>query len=129
MGSIARRSFKSAAVRITNMPETKSYIVTEVARSIKREMKSICSFAHNSMLRDQKQDLRLFSWEKLFVEFKQNVPTLVHFLSCLLPKADEKLVSFICGVILKKRCKHMSLMQRVISVMLYGNASHKEVHS
>jgi len=78
VGSIARRNFKSAAVHITNIPETKSYIVTEAARSIKREMKSIRSLAHNSILCDQKEDLRLFRWEKLFVEFKQNVPTLVH---------------------------------------------------
>lgn len=61
------------------------------------------------------------------MEFEQNVPTLVQLLHCLLPKADKKLVSFISAVILKQRCKHMSLMQRVFSVMLYGNASHKEV--
>ena len=61
------------------------------------------------------------------MEFEQNVPTLVKLFCCLLPKADRKLVSFIIAVMLKQRCKHMCLVQKVVSVMLYGNATHKEV--
>jgi len=124
---------------MARLQATKSYVVEEVARSIKKEMKHICSLKHNSTLRnsakdksqlkdeDQERDLRLFSWKRLYTEFKDNVPTLVKLVSSLLPKADETLVSFICGVIVKKRCKFMSLMQRAISVLLYGTGTYKEV--
>ena len=109
------------------MQQTRPYIVAEVAKSIKVEMKNICSLAHNSMLRDQNKQLKSFSWENLLVEFEQNVPTLILVLRYLLPKADGKLLSFIVAIMLKQRCKHMSLVQRVISVVLYGNATQKEV--
>ena len=79
------------------------------------------------MLRGQDEQLKSFSWESLLVEFEQKVPTLILMLRYLLPKADGKLLSFIVAIILKRHCKHMSLVQRVISVVLYGNAIQKEV--
>jgi len=45
-------------------------------------------------------------------ELTQVMPTL---LQKLLPKANVKLLSFFISILLKKRCKHMSLVQRVIS--------------
>ena len=81
------------------------------------------------MLRGQDEQLKSFSWESLLVEFEQKVPTLILMLWYFLPKADGKLLSFIVAIILKRRCKHMymSLVHRVISVVLYGNATQKEV--
>ena len=43
VASLSRRNFRSAAIGITNMQNTKSYIVTEVAKNIKTEMKNVCS--------------------------------------------------------------------------------------
>ena len=127
IASLSRRSFKAAATGIVKLQQTRPYIVAEVAKSIKTEMKNICSLEHNSVLRGQEEQLKSFSWENLLVEFKQNVPTLIMLLRYLLPKADGKLLSFIVAIILKRHCKHMSLVQRVISVVLYGNATQKEV--
>ena len=36
-------------------------------------------------------------------------------------------IAFVVSVLLKRRCKHMSLVQRVISLVLYGNAAKKQV--
>ena len=127
IASLSRRNYKAAVTGITKIQQTGSYIVAEVAKSMKTEMKDICSLAHNSMLRGQDEQLKSFSWESLLVEFEQKVPTLILMLRYLLPKADGKLLSFIVAIILKRRCKHMSLVQRVISVVLYGNATQKEV--
>ena len=109
-----------------NIGEAKPHMIAQVAKFIRAEMKSICSLAHNSILRGQHDQIKLFNWESVLVEFEQNVPTLILLLRHLMPKADGKFLSFIVAIILKRR-KHMSLVQRVISVMLYGNAAQKEV--
>ena len=55
----------------------------------------------------------------LFDEFKLVMPTLTSL--------RIKLFPFIVSVMLKKRCKDMSLVQRVFSMLLYNNATQKEV--
>ena len=100
-----------------------------MAKFIRAEMKNICSIAHNSILRGHHDQIKSFNWDSILTEFEQNIPTLLLLLRHLMPKANGKFISFIVAVILKKRCKQMSLIQRVISVMLYGNATQKEVHS
>ena len=57
----------------------------------------------------------------------QQVPTIVSFLEKLLPKSDHKFLTYLIIVILKHRCKHMSLFQRVMSVLLYANGTSKQV--
>ena len=43
IASLSRRNYKAAATGITKIQQTGSYIVAEVAKSMKTEMKSICS--------------------------------------------------------------------------------------
>ena len=57
-----------------------------------------------------------------------NVPTLMRFLVALV--SNEKCKPLLCVVacmILKHKSQRMSLVQRVISVLLYGNGTHKKV--
>lgn len=111
------------------MQKAKSHVVMELAKHVKLEMKNLCSMSHNSILRDQHDGLKCFNWDSVWVEFQHYVPTLLKFLQCLMPKAERKLISFMAAMIVKRRCKHMCLVQRVISTLLYGNATHKEVNS
>ena len=60
-------------------------------------------------------------------ELKENVPKLVLLLSLLCPKGSIILRSTIICMLLKQSNPKMSLLQRVISMMLYGNGVHKEV--
>ena len=129
IASLSRKNFRAASSTFVNLQEAKPHIIAQVAKFIRVEMKNICSVAHNSILRGQHDQIKLFNWESILTEFEQNVPTLILLLRYLMPKANGKFLSFIVAIILKKRCKHMSLVQRVISVMLYGNATQKEVHS
>lgn len=110
-----------------NIEEAKPHMIAQVAKFIRAEMKNICSFAHNSILRGQHDQIKSFNWDSILAELEQNMPTFILLLRHLMPKADGKFLSFIVAMILKRRCKHMSLVQRVISVMLYGNAAQKEV--
>ena len=68
-----------------------------------------------------------FTWQEVWLELNKQVPLLVNFFKKLLPKSSFKFVSFLICAILKKRCKHMSLLQRVFSVLLYSNATNKQV--
>ena len=68
-----------------------------------------------------------FTWERVWLELNSKVPTLVNFLKSLLPRSNFEFISFLICAILKKRCTHMSLLQRVFSVLLYSNATNKQV--
>ena len=124
VASLSRKNFRAASSGFVNLQGAKPHIIAQVAKFIRAEMKNICSIAHNSILRGHHDQM-----DSILTEFEQNIPTLLLLLRHLMPKANGKFISFIVAVILKKRCKQMSLVQRVISVMLYGNATQKEVHS
>ena len=55
------------------------------------------------------------------------VPTLVTLLQNLLPKADKMFIACLICLILQQRCKHMSLFQRIVSVLLYSHGTSKQV--
>ena len=79
------------------------------------------------MLRNTHSAIKHLSCESILSEFTYKFPTSLQLLKGILPKSDDNLITFVIAMVLKKRCKHMSLVQRVISVLLYGNATSKEV--
>lgn len=125
--ALGRRNYKSAAAKIVTNMKTHSYAMDALVRQIRREMKTICSLKHNSILRDKHEAIQKFSWETIWLELKQQVPTLVSMVQRLLPKAENSFLSFVMCIILKKRCRNMCLLQRTISILLYANASNKQV--
>ena len=102
-----------------------------VAKQIRNEMKNICSPKVYSILRDKHEALKCFSWETLWSEFMQGVPSLVKLLQLVLPKASncKAFLCFVISILLKKRCMHMCLMQRMVSILFYGNGAHKQVRT
>ena len=124
--SLGRRSYKAAATNIASGNKTKAYIVHSVAYLIRQEMANICSIRHPSLLRDSHSAVKKFNWQAILSEFSLKLPTLILLLRKMLSKSD-KFISFVISLLIKKRCKHMSLLQRVISVLLYGNGTNKEV--
>ena len=90
-------------------------------------MAEICSVKYNSFLRKKNEQLKHFSWDELWLELTTKIPSLVKFLKAILPSADKIFIAFVVCMLIKKRCKHMSLMQRIMSVLLYGHAAKKQV--
>ena len=90
-------------------------------------MKIICSLTNNSILRTDHEAIKHFSWDVICKELLEKVPTLFAFMQMLLPKADNMFISSLICIILKQRCKHMSLFQRVVSVLLYGHGTNQQV--
>ena len=91
-------------------------------------MKEICSLKHNSVLRSNHTGIEHFSWEVIWEELNSKVPTLIKFLKKLLPHSNNMSLSCVVCLILKQRCKHISLLQQVISVLLYGHGTCQQVY-
>lgn len=125
--SLSRRSYKAATSSFSEMPQTKNYLLQSFVRTVNKEITSICSYKHNSILRDSHEGIKRFSWEVIWSELVENVPILLKLIQSLLPKSDRKFISFLICAILKRRCMHMSLVQHAISFLLYANGTNKEV--
>ena len=85
-------------------------------------MSDICSEGHKPLLKRSDDAMMGFKWQELIDEFKKNGSDIVKLLKGMLPKSDERFLAFVISMLLKKRSKFMSLVQHVISVMLYGQA-------
>lgn len=127
MISLATKRYQSAASSVFAFSKTHDYVLTSFARQIRCEFKEICSLKHNSVLRSGHETMKNFSWEVVWEELNQMTPTLVKFLQKLFPKSNKMFLSCIICLMLKHRCKHMSLLQRVISVLFYGHGTSQQV--
>ena len=125
--SLSRRSYKAASSKFTSLPQTPAYLLQRLVSQIRKEVSAICSLNHNSILRGEHKTLKIFSWTRIWRELYENVPTLVKLFQGLFPKAGRKFICFLISVILKKSCMQMSLIQRVISFLLYANGTNREV--
>lgn len=94
-------------------------------------MKGICSDEHDSILRDTYEGVKHFKWSRFFDELVQKMPFLIKLLVSLVGGSDDSkrmiLVSVIASMLLKNRFSKMGLLQRVISILLYGNGCSKQV--
>lgn len=126
VSSCTRKSYKSAASHVTELGQ--DHVLKVVSLKIRAQMCAICSSNFPSVLRNGHDELKNFSWDSLWNEFQVKVPWLVKFLKSILPCADKIFISFVICLLLKKRCQKMSFMQRMISVVLYGNSASKQVN-
>ena len=125
--SLSRRSYKAATSTFTRLPRTSVYLLQRLVSQIRKEITAICSLKHNSILRGNHKTLKNFSWTRIWHELYENVPTLIKLFQSLFPKAGKKFICFLTAMILKKSCMQMSLVQRVISFLLYANGTNREV--
>ena len=116
----------NAAVHSSDM---RPPIVSKICTYIESEMTAMGSIGCDSIFKDSIEALKNFSWEAVHNEFLQHMPTLMAMLSKLIPKfAHHKpLLCTIASQLLKCKYPKMGLVQRAISVMLYGNSVAKQV--
>ena len=87
-------------------------------------MEYIYSEGYNSILRNPSpKKIQEFNWSDICTELQAAVPTLFKLLSGFLPKADQRFLALVIYMLLKKRCKFMSLVQTVMSTLLYGQSA------
>ena len=104
-------------------------MVSEVAKKIKAEMKAISSQRHDSILLDTIESVKNFSWERVLLELQSMMPTLMHLLMKLVanPTKKKPLLCLLASQLLKQRHPKLGLVQRAMSVLLYGNGTNKQV--
>ena len=92
-------------------------------------MKAMCSDKHDSILRDTREAVQRFHWDTVWLELQKNVPTLMSLLINLVrrPAESKPLLCLLASQIVKARHQRMGLVQRAVSVMLYGNGTAKQV--
>ncbi|XP_064385649.1 uncharacterized protein LOC135334421 isoform X3 [Halichondria panicea] len=128
---LVRKSYTALTSGTVNSPRAKRALLSQLALTIKNEMKKIGTNKHDSILRDNNEAVKRFSWETVRLELYKMVPTLMSLLSLLIPNPENRipLICTIASQLLKCRHQHLSLVQRVVSVMLYGHGTHKQVFS
>ena len=72
-----------------------------------------------------------FSWDTIWSELQKYMPRLVSFLQEIIPEvfdgSHRRIIAMIISIILKYRNPKMCLVQKVVSVFLFGNSVHKKV--
>ncbi len=75
-----RRSFQFLASAVVASDITSDKVLREIARTIKQEMKTLASIEHDTILRDNIEVVKHFSWDTVFMELNEKVPTLIRLL-------------------------------------------------
>ena len=125
----ARKNFVAMSSGLVNSGDTNEHIISQIGIKIKSEMKALSSMAQNSILRNSDDAIKNFNWDIVLDELLSNLPTLMSLLMQLVPKPmkSKPLLCILASQILKSRHPYMGLVQRVLSVMLYGNGTAKMV--
>ena len=102
-------------------------VLNELAKEVSAEMMNFSTTKNYTLLKDSHDALKNFSWKSIWLEIQEKSPILLLFFQKVLPKANKKLLCFLICMMLKCHCMHLSLVQRAVSVLLYGNGCHKQV--
>ena len=86
---LTRRNYTSFASSLLKSDVTTNKVLVELARKMKREMKSFSSDKFDSILRNKYDALHQFSWESIFLEMPKGLPTLVTLLVQVIPKPSS----------------------------------------
>ena len=114
---------------MVNSRESLNATIKQLTWKIRGEMKQLFSSSHDSILMDSVEAVKHFHWDTVLLEYKRMVPTLILLLESLLPKPANKqiFVCFVTSLLIKCCHQRMCLVQRAVSIMLYGNGSSKQV--
>ena len=126
-----RKSYKSLGDDILDSPVKRWALQMQLVLRITREMPDLSSCKHDSILRDNVQAVKKFSWEAVWLDLRRKMPSFMSLQYKPVPKPESRL-ALICKIasqLLKCRHRQICLVQRAVSVMLYGNGTSKQVQS
>lgn len=128
---VVRKSYRALSSSVVRSSRVSGSIVNEIGKKCTEEMKSLCSSKHDSKLRGTGAEaMHKFSWDTLWAEFSIHTPYLLMVIQSLVSKRHKNNRAFICFIIsllLKSHNSKMALLQRALSVMLYGKGVGKKV--
>ena len=124
---VAYRRYKSIPSTLIKNNAALESMLMSLGKKIRAERRQLCSLDHNSVLRNSSEAVKDFSWEVVLLELQNNVPTLVKFLKRVFPQCSSPVLCMVVSQLLKFVSPKMALVQRAISVLLYGNGASKQV--
>lgn len=128
---LARGSITSFASSVASSYKTKHQTLFSVSRRIRQEMNSLCSKGDRSVIGSSLDGVENFSFDAVWYELKSSVPTLTFMLEQLISRKKRPTSTpFLClvaSMLLKRRSRTMALVQRMVSIFLYGNGATKQV--
>ena len=131
--AIARRSQKTVAIASMKDPDTRNHIMNLIRKEVRKEIRLMASDSEESFLRSQlKEDLKEFQWSRLHAELSSKAPILQSILTAAtktrVPRPNVHIVVGTCvAILLKHRNPKMSLLQKLISLVLYAGHTSKQV--
>ncbi len=124
-----RRTHSTIASSVVNSPSTANQVLLDVSKKIIEEMKQFS--ASDSILNNKYsvEALKYFDWERIWMEFEKNIPTLINFFRYIVPHPSENipLICLMASQVLKSWHSQLGLVQRAVSVMLHGHGTSKQV--
>ena len=133
---LARGSRCALARRCMSDRVIRKYIVKGMGVTLRHEVAKLCSDDSTFVLRNKHPDmLKSFTWEGVLNEARELAPTLTDLLlSCTKTRKPRKNQKAIIGVLIAVLCKHrrptLSLIQQIVSLILYsGHASKRVRHN
>ena len=132
--AVARRSKRAIAAECMKDHAVQKHILKLVGKMVHAEIKKFCSDGANSILkRDDPQCIKTFSWESFNSEVSKFAPILKGILQATckarMSKTHFNVVMCVCvALLLRNRNPRMNLIQKIISLVLYGGHSSKQVH-
>ena len=133
LGRFVGRGSKQSIAAVNNkslLPQ----LVRALCSAVRKEVKSLCSDKHYSILRlKSKPALENFTWKTVWLELEQNAPTFLVLLVGLLPGSKQQLDSVrpaLCmcaSILLKLTNQKVDLVQTVVSLVLKAGHATKQV--
>ena len=114
----------------TTSAEACNTAITSLKKKTAKEINQIRKLGKRSVFMDSEALLH-FSWDRIWLELKKYTPTLLHVISILVSESAQRCKPLVCSIAsmaLKQRYKQFSIVQRVISLLLYGNGTAKQVY-
>ena len=130
--ALARNSLHAITQNLFQNAAAKKLILKEIGRLLHNEVVTMCSDQVNSVLRSKSaESLPSFSWSVLIAELKKHAPILLTVLSNCTKTPSQKdatpVIGLCAAVIMKFRRPSMSLVQRILSIVLFAGHAKKEV--
>lgn len=127
---MARRSRKTIAVESMKDPCTRQVLVKLFGKEVHKEIRLMAS--ESFLCSQSKDDLKEFKWDRLHAELSHKAPVLLSILldatKTRVPRPNSHIVVGTCvAILLKHRNPKMSLLQRIISLVLYAGHTSKQV--
>ena len=112
----------------------RSEVISLLCKEIQKEIKSVCSDTHDSILRmTSKPALENFTWNRVWQELQLKTPLLANILNRILPPSKQNkktVIPTLCvcaSIILKLQNQKVNVVQTMISLVLKAGRATKQV--